>query len=162
MILLCGIPGSGKTTIGRAVREKLPKSMQVETDSIRAMIASPDYSAAESRFVYATAMSVAEEALGQGYDVVLDATFPREEYRREALTRLERACEERLVVWVKCDPGVAYQRNSKRDQKVPVESFMRLWRSFETPQGALVVDSQANKPEEAAAKILVALTGESP
>jgi len=162
LILLCGIPGSGKTTIGGALKGRLSKCVHVETDAIRAMIGQAEYSAGESRFVYSAATSIAEEALGHGYDVILDATFPREEFRREALSRLEKVSEGCLVVWVWCDPVVALQRNSERSQKVPLESFERLWRSFEPPRGALVVDSQANGPEEAAAKILAAVGGDRP
>lgn len=157
LILLCGIPGSGKTTIGRATGARLGRRVHVETDAIRAMVGSAEYSSDESRFVYAAATSVAEEALGHGYDVILDATFPREEFRREALSRLGELFERSLVVWVWCDPMVAYQRNTKRDQKVPLESFMRLWRSFEPPSGALVIDSQSLAPDQAAEKILAAI-----
>jgi predicted kinase len=157
LILLCGIPGSGKTTIGKAVEAGLRRCVHVETDAIRAMVASADYSAGESRFVYDAAASVAEEALAREYDVILDATFPREEFRREVLSRLARLLGGWLVVWVWCDPVVAFHRNSQRRQKVPLESFMRLSRSFEPPRGALVVDSQATSPEEAAKKILAAM-----
>ena len=157
LILVCGIPGSGKTTIGNAVGAKLKGCVHVETDAIRAMVGSAEFSSSESRFVYSAATAVAEEALGHGYDVLLDATFPREEFRREAISRLANLSESWLVVWVRCDPMLAYQRNSQRTQKVPLESFMRLCRSFEPPQGALVVDSQAMAPGAAAEKILAAI-----
>ncbi len=154
LILLCGIPGSGKTTIGRELGTRLERSMHVQTDAIRGMIASPDYSSRESRFVYEAATTVAEAALAKGYDVILDATFPREEFRREAVSRLHGLSAAWIIVWVACDPIVAYRRNSERSQKVPIESFVRLWHSFEPPSGALRIDSEAVAPREAAGKIL--------
>jgi predicted kinase len=154
LVLICGIPGSGKTTIGNIIASRLERCVHVETDAIRAMVGTADYSWTESRFVYSGAVSVSEEALGHNYDVVLDATFPREEFRREALSRLAELSPGPLVVWVKCDPLVAYQRNSRRVEKVPLESFTRICRSFEPPRGALVVDSQAMAPGVAAEKIL--------
>ena len=159
LILLCGIPGSGKTTIGKAVGAKLNGHVHVQTDTVRAMLGKAEYTHDESKFVYAAVTAVAEEALGNGYDVILDATFPREEYRRGALSRLGELFERSLVAWVWCDPMVAYQRNSKRAETVPLESFMRLWRSFEPPSGALVIDSMALSPEQAAEKILAAIGG---
>ena len=157
LILLCGIPGSGKTTIGKATGARLSRHVHVQTDAIRAMVGTAEYTPGESKFVYAAVTSVAEEALSHGYDVVLDATFPREEFRRAALSRLDELFERSLVVWVWCDPMVAYQRNSQRAEKVPFESFMRLWRSFEPPSGALVIDSIALSPDQAAEKILAAI-----
>jgi predicted kinase len=154
LILLCGIPGSGKTTIGKEVAARLERCVHVQTDAIRAMLARADYSSLESRFVYEAATSVAKDALRQGYDVVLDATFPREEFRREAISRLRGDAEASVVVWVWCDPTLAYKRNSQRAERVPLESFLRLWRGFEPPGGALRIDSEAIAPGEAAEKIL--------
>jgi predicted kinase len=153
-MLLCGIPGSGKTTVGRALGARLERHVHVQTDAIRGMVGKAEYTSSESRFVYEAATSVAEEALRHKYDVILDATFPREEFRRAALSRLANVFEGWVVVWVRCDPMVAYKRNSERAERVPLESFMRLWRSFEPPLGALVIDSQATAPDEAAVKIL--------
>jgi predicted kinase len=159
LVILCGIPGSGKTTIGRALGAKLGRCIHVETDAIRAMLGKVEYTSPESKFVYDAATSVAEAALRHGYDAILVATFPREEFRRMALSRLSRLFEGWLIVWAWCDPQVAYQRNSRRTDKVPLESFMRLWRSFEPPRGALVIDSQAMSPEDAATKIIAAMGG---
>jgi predicted kinase len=157
LILLCGIPGSGKTTVGRALGARLDMCLHVETDAIRRMLGRAEYTSLESKFVYDAATSVAGEALTRRYDVILDATFPREEFRRAAVSRLANLIESWLLVWVCCDPMVAYQRNCEREEKVPLESFMRLWRSFEPPEDALVIDSQAIAPGEAAAKILASV-----
>ncbi len=154
LILLCGIPGSGKTTIGKELGGKIKRCVHVQTDVIRAMVASPDYSASESRFVYEAATTVGEVALLHGYDVVLDATFPREEFRREAVSRLGELSEAWIVVWVSCDPLLAYRKNSQRSEKVPLVSFLRLWRNFDPPKGALEIDSEKLRPGEAADKIL--------
>ena len=157
LIVLCGIPGSGKTTIALAIGAKLEKCVHIETDVVRGMVAKPEYVSAESRFVYQGAISVAEEALKHNYDVVLVATFPREEFRREAISRLGELSRCWLMVWIWCDPVLAYQRNHQRNPKVPHESFMRLWRNFDPPRDALVIDSRATSPEDAAKKILATI-----
>jgi predicted kinase len=157
LILLSGIPGSGKTTIALAIGARLARCVHIETDVVRGMIAKPEYASVESRFVYRAATSVAEQALRHGYDVVLVATFPREEFRREAISKLGDLSAGWLIVWVWCDPLLAYERNSQRNRRVPRESFMRMWRGFEPPGDALVVDSRGTSPEEAARKILAAI-----
>jgi len=127
---------------------------------VRGMVAKPPYASGESRFVYRAAISVAEQALRHKFDVVLVATFAKEEFRREAISKLGELCESRLVVWIWCDPLLAFQRNSQKNPRVSRESFMRLSRTFEPPRDALVIDSRATSPEEAAKKILD-IVGES-
>ncbi|MGH9920385.1 MAG: AAA family ATPase [Nitrososphaerales archaeon] len=129
----------------------------METDVVRGMIAKPQYAAAESRLVYRCAFAVAAEALKQKYDVVLVATFQREELRREAISKLGDLCDQWLMVWAWCDPVLAYHRYSQRNSMVRREDFMRLSRTFEPPRDALVIDSRATSPEDAARKILATL-----
>jgi predicted kinase len=157
LILLCGIPGSGKTSIALAVGARLARCVHIETDVVRGMIAKPLYASGESRFVYRAAVSVAEEALKHRYDVVLVATFSRDDFRREAILKLDKLCDARLMVWAWCDPLLAYQRNSQKNPRVTRENFMKLWRTFDPPRGALVIDSGATSPEQAARKILAAI-----
>jgi predicted kinase len=157
LILLCGIAGSGKTSIALAIGARLERCVHIETDVVRGMVAKPQYASGESRFIYRVAIAVAEQALKSKYDVVLVATFSKEELRREAIAKLGNLCDAWLVVWAWCDPLLAYQRNSQRNPRVSRESFMRLWRTFEPPKDALVIDSRATSPEEAANKILATI-----
>jgi predicted kinase len=160
LILLSGIQGSGKTSIALAIGERVEKCIHIETDVIRATIAKPKYTAAESGFVYRVAISAAKEALRNKYDVVLVASFPKEEFRREAISKLGDLCEAWIVVWAWCDPQLAYLRASQKNPRLNREAFMRLARGFEPPKDALVIDSRGTTPEEAARKILTAI-GES-
>jgi predicted kinase len=157
LILLCGIAGSGKTSIALAIGARLERCVHIETDVIRGMVAKPPYASGESRFVYRGAIAVAEQALRHRFDVVLVATFAKEEFRREATTKLAKLCESQLVVWAWCDPVLAFQRNAQKNPRISRESFMRLWSSFEPPRDALVIDSRATSPEEAAKRILATM-----
>ncbi len=154
LVLLCGTAGSGKTTIALAIGARLERCVHIETDVVRGMIARPQHTAGESRFVYRSAFALAAEALKQRYDVVLVATFASEGFRREAISKLGNLCDAWLIVWAWCDPVLAYLRYSRRNPMVRREAFMRLSRSFEPPRDALVIDSRSTSPEEAAAKIL--------
>ena len=160
LILLCGIPGSGKTTIALAMGARLERCVHIETDAIRQMIAKPQYASVESRFVYRAGTAVAAEALRNRYDVVFVATFAKEEFRREAISKLGALSQAWLMVWAWCDPELAFHRSSQRNPRVRREDFMRLWRTYDPPKDALVIDSRATSPEEAAARILAAIGGE--
>jgi len=49
LILLCGIPGSGKTTVGRALGARLERCVHVQTDAIRGMVGKAEYARHERR-----------------------------------------------------------------------------------------------------------------
>lgn len=155
--MLCGLAGSGKTTIALAIAARLQRCVHIETDAIRAMVAKPEYASSESRFVYQAAISMAEQALKNRFDVLLVATFPTEDSRREAISSLADFCDAWLFVWAWCDPQLAYRRSSEANPRISRENFMRVARTFNPPKDALVIDSRATAPEEAATKILAAL-----
>lgn len=154
LLIFCGIPGSGKTTIARLVANKLHSAVHIETDTIRSMVAHRAYTGGESRFVYRSAAAVAGEALKAGYDAILDGTYVREEFREEPISNLAGLYKAQLTIHVACDIGVAYERNLTRSDKVPKESFVRLYSRFETPLNALRIDSDKVTPELASDAIL--------
>jgi predicted kinase len=154
LLIFCGIPGSGKTTIARIVAAALGRAVHVQTDALRLMIPAPKYTWAEARFVYESAFLVGRHALKSGYDVILDGTFLREDYRAEAVERLARYCSSADVVCVICDQEVARARNSERETTVPEASFDRLVASFERPRRALFVHTDGGTPQEAADYLL--------
>jgi predicted kinase len=157
LLLFCGIPGSGKTTIATIVAEGLSRAVLVQTDSVRAMIAHPRYTGGESRFVYGAALAVAREALRSRYDTILDGTFPKEEFRMEALSELSRFSASQLVVHVTCDPELALQRNAAREEVVPGETLIRMYQHFEAPRNAVTLDTGRLGPEDAATQLLAIL-----
>jgi predicted kinase len=154
LILFCGIPGSGKTTVATGVSARLEGSVFVQTDRIRAMIDSPAYTSPESKFVYAALIAVGREALNSGYDTLLEGTFPREEYRGEALAELSPLATKTTVVYVFCEPELAFGRNAGRKEAVPWESFRRIYEQFEEPRGAVRVDTGMESPEASVEHIL--------
>ena len=157
LVVFCGIPGSGKTTIASALAVKLSRSAHIETDRVRDMVLPQKYSAAESRFVYSAVIAMGRSALISGYDAILDGTFLREDFRKEALDRLEHLSAAHLVVHVVCDPELAMRRNAGRKNAVPKERLMRIYRNFEVPKDAVTIDTSKVSPEEAAEILLARL-----
>ena len=154
LVIFCGIPGSGKTTIAAALAVKLARSAHIQTDRVRTMVHPQKYSAGESRFVYSAVIAMARAALISGYDAVLDGTFLREDLRREALDRLAHLSNRHLVVHVVCDPELALRRNAAKEDAVPQERLMRIYRNFEVPTNAMTIDTGKVGPEAAAERLL--------
>ena len=157
LVVFCGIPGSGKTTIASALSVKLPRSAHIQTDMVRAMVHPQKYSAGESRFVYSAVIALGRTALISGYDAILDGTFLREDFRREALDRLAHLSATHLVAHVVCGPELALRRNAGREDAVPEDRVLRIYRNFEVPKGAVAIDTSQVGPEEAAEALLARL-----
>ncbi len=161
----CAANSSSSAAFPEAVRQpshgswrasKLKNAVHLQTDTFRSAVPAPTFSRRESKLVYRAMIAAAGEALRLDYDAILDGTFPKEEFRREALMTLRRLYARATVVHVWCNPKVAYERNLLRQSPVPRESFDRLYRNFELPLRSLRVDSELTPPAEA---VLVSLRG---
>lgn len=152
LLVFCGIPGSGKTTIARLVAKSDQDAVHIQTDAVRMMIREPKFSAEESDFVYGVATVAARKALDEGRLVILDGTFGSSR-RREKTLRTLAGCYSRVdFIHVTCDLKTALARNAARVgvAAVPELKVADILRKFEAPDGAIKVDSSTTSPEAAA------------
>jgi predicted kinase len=154
LLIFCGVPGTGKSTIAKLVAARLEGTVHIQTDAVRSMISDPTYTNEESEFVYAVCIMMAGEALQRGYNAILDGTFLREEYREDALRQLRGAYDSYLVVYVHCDVRTAYVRNMSRKTSVPQGRFNQMLPRLQEPASAMKIDSGKTSAELAAEAIL--------
>jgi hypothetical protein len=89
LIIVCGLPGTGKTTLAKALAKRY-SAVHVSSDRIRKeMMARPTYNPAEKAKVYEELVTRVAELLEEGESVIADATF----YRRSLRSRLVEAAE---------------------------------------------------------------------
>ena len=157
LLVFCGIPGSGKTTVARLVAKTDPLSILIQTDAVRMMIPHPSYSAEESDLVYRSCAAIAKAWLDKGRLVILDGTFGSSRRREMMLAELSGHYAQADFVHVVCDLQTALERNAARLAKVPPEKIEGIYAAFETPATALKIDTTKGDPEEAAEGVVVAL-----
>lgn len=75
IILFCGLPGVGKTTLAASVAKKTGATI-LSSDKIRKeLIRYPTYASVEGRLIYDVLMLMTKYLSAAGIDCILDATF---------------------------------------------------------------------------------------
>lgn len=120
-----GLPGSGKSTIARAVYEALHKQgvnvVHLEMDALRkTFFPNPTYDAEERRAAYAMFVQEGRKHAQQGALVLLDGTAAALHMRTKAREAFDQFAE----VYIKCSLEAAIKRESARPQgKVMAELY---------------------------------------
>lgn len=126
LVVVCGLSGSGKTTVAAALAERLG-FLHVNSDVVRKQLGglptdrpSPAaarevlYSAEQSRRTYAAMEERARGELHGGRGVIVDATFQRREHRRPMVLLAEQAAVPLLFVECRCDDDEIRRRLDRR------------------------------------------------
>ncbi len=81
LLVLSGLPATGKSTLARMLAERLPACIVASDALRRTLVAKPTYTAEESRLVFDLSHRLTTELLRRGRNVVFDATNLRERHR---------------------------------------------------------------------------------
>ncbi|QPV61417.1 AAA family ATPase [Halosimplex litoreum] len=137
LVVQCGLPGVGKSTVARAIADRLDGE-RIRSDAVRReVVDDPTYSRAEKERVYGALLERAREALADGRPVVLDATFERRARRDDAAALAEAVGADLTLVRVVCDDEVARRRIRDREDD-PSEADVSVYENaldrFEPPE----------------------------
>jgi predicted kinase len=114
IILFCGLPGVGKTTLARSVASRTGANI-LSSDKIRKeLIKYPAYTRAEGRLVYDVLILLAKYLTAAGIDCILDATFNRERSRKEVENKLGSNNVQLYVIECTCPEDVVLERLKNR------------------------------------------------
>lgn len=114
LIVVSGLPGTGKSYFCRRLAERLPVAI-LESDALRKVLfPHPHYNRSESSHLFQACHHLIEQLLQSGIPLVLDATN-LEEHHREYLYHIVDRLEAKLVlVKVDAPPEVVRQRLEQR------------------------------------------------
>ncbi|MFA5054895.1 MAG: ATP-binding protein [Dehalococcoidia bacterium] len=114
LIVVSGLPGSGKSYFSRRLAERLPLPI-IESDAMRQVLApKPTYSAAESERLFSACHTLIGDLLRKGVSLIFDATNLIE-YHREQLYRIaDKAYAKLILVRMEAPPELVQQRMERR------------------------------------------------
>jgi predicted kinase len=123
LIVVCGLPGVGKTTVAENVAERVDGRL-LRTDVVRKDIVSePEYTEAESRRVYRELFDRARQTVEDGRPAVLDGTFKDADDRDRAVELSETLDVAFRLVKVECAEDVVRERIRRREDDASDADF---------------------------------------
>ena len=132
LIILVGIPGSGKTTYAKEYVKKYNNTIHLSSDSIRAELYGDESIQGNPGEIFSLMQKRAIEALNDGRDVIYDATN---------ITRKDRSCIINLcpkfvkieahIIWAPIEECIT--RDIKRERTVGKEVIDKMLKHFQAP-----------------------------
>nr|MDO8100918.1 AAA family ATPase [Candidatus Njordarchaeota archaeon] len=168
LIILCGIPCSGKSQVAAKVAKELEinhrfDAIVVDPDKIREMIPAlaEGFDPERESFVNSLALILIEESLKRHNIVISDDLNYYESTRHKLIQAARKYKAKYIIVYLTVTAQVAQKRNAARGTPVPQEVIMDIDKKFDQPgakykwdRPALIVDSEKVDPEEAAKQVL--------
>ena len=114
IIIICGLPGVGKTTVAKGLAPLL-NAVILATDKIRKeLFSKPMYGQRERRLIYDVMILMAKYLDMVGINCILDATFTRESSRREIKKKLGLASKDIHIIECICPEDIVLSRLRQR------------------------------------------------
>ena len=100
VIIICGLPGVGKTTVAKELATKMNATI-LSTDKIRKeLFEKPTYSNREKQLIYEVMILLAKYLHSSEISCILDATFSQNEFRNKVIKKL--GLQKNQVYFVEC------------------------------------------------------------
>lgn len=130
LVLMVGVPGSGKSTYAR----KYYKGYQLlSSDEIRKELFNDENCQSNNAYVFSTLYKRARAFLLQGLNVVIDATNVTIRDRKKALNQFEDLEIKRICCYIKTPIEICYKQDLKRERNVGKEIINSFFLKLEEP-----------------------------
>lgn len=147
LILMIGLPGSGKSFFAHKFGINHPQYKLISTDTIRAQLFGDEAIQGPWLRVWSQVKQQFKQAVEEGTDAIYDATNTQRRQRKDVITvAREIGFHPIFAVWVNVPLEICLQRNQHRPRQVPEEIIFKMHRqltdvppSLEEPLDSLIV-----------------------
>ncbi len=137
LVVLAGLPGTGKSHLAAAVAAQRAVVI-IRTDTVRkALVPQPTYSPVESGRVYRTCHTVLRVLLTKGYPALFDATNLTAPGRRTLRCIARATGVSYFLVWVEAAPAVVRERLMRRGRGSPAYDSDADWSVYRAMQATV-------------------------
>ncbi|MEK6691706.1 MAG: adenylyl-sulfate kinase [Nitrospirota bacterium] len=142
-IWLTGLPGSGKTSIARIVKEKQEGIVILGMDEMRRIVTpKPTYSNEEREISYRSLVYTAKNIIQLGHDVIIDATGHKRSWRDLARENIKDFYE----VYLRCPLEVCMDREKLRlNKSAPKDIYKKAKKGEPVPTDKLSIEKSVSE-----------------
>ena len=146
LVVLAGLPGAGKSTLARALADRLPDARILDRDAVRDALFDPaDATAAERTVTFTALLDATRYHLSRGRVVILDGVPFLRRHERGPLREVV-ADTGAFLAHVVCDVPVAVAEGRERD----ADLVRRFAAEMEEPDGSYVTVDMTGALDRAA------------
>lgn len=130
IVIICGLPGVGKTTISKDLA-RLINAVILSTDKIRKeLLPRPTYTKQERRLIYDILTLLAKYLYDANVNCILDATFNTEYSRKKIKDKLLIPPKQMYIVECSCQENITisrlkYRKNDYSDANISIYKRMK-------------------------------------
>jgi len=133
LIMIVGIPGSGKSTFCKELVSSVKDGIILNSDSIRKELFGNEKTQGNPKDIFEIMNNRCKENLSVGKTVIYDATNINSVYRIDLLENMKSYYDQADCYMIKTPIHVVKKRNKKRDRKVPENIIFKMHHNLETP-----------------------------
>ncbi len=136
LILLIGLPGSGKSSLAQQLLAAEPKLVLISTDNIRRHLFGDEAIQGPWFLIWQEVQRQFQQAVvqisqGMAHSAIYDATNAQRRHRREVITLARASGFTHITgLWVDTPVWLCLARNEQRDRQVPEEAIFRMHRQL--------------------------------
>ncbi len=148
IVLICGLPGVGKTTIAKNLAP-LIDAVILSSDKIRKeLIPNPTYTKEERKLIYDVMVLIAAYLQNSDINIILDATFNKEDSRNKVKQRIRVPRDEFFIIECVCPENIIFSRikNRKEDYSdADISVYQKMKKIYEPVKvDHITVDTSLN------------------
>nr|WP_044500935.1 AAA family ATPase [Nostoc sp. PCC 7107] len=131
LILLIGLPGSGKSTVAKQLIAECPQMQLISTDAIRGQLFGDEIIQGPWFLVWQEVERQLQQTVAANQSAVFDATNAQRSHRRELIACTRDLGFTQIVgIWMTTPVWLCLARNKRRDRRVPEEVILRMHRQL--------------------------------
>jgi adenylylsulfate kinase len=168
VVWITGLPGSGKSTIAEALKERVGDVVILNMDELRGIVTpEPSYSDSERDYVYRAIVYTAKKLHEAGHNVIIDATGNRRRWRELARSIIPEFFE----VYLKCPVETCIKRERQRIEThgAPKDIYKKAEAGWPVPgktvpyeepvKPELIIHTDRDHPDETVKRIIRMVSG---